>query len=243
MSFGLRRTLGVKKGGGGEGYLNDALSAYRNIASPDYNAMMINDAAVNSLDPTARNAQLDALGQISNIYKQGGMTAIDKSRLQKIQDSAATQARGAREAIAQNAAMRGIGGSGLELAQSLQGQQAASDTAARQAIDVNSAAQQRALDAMQATGQLGGQISAQDLQRATAQDEIQKFNAGIRQQQYENDLARVNGMAGIYGNLANAENERQKRKNALIGAGLNAYGQIVSSAGSQGGSAAAIGAV
>lgn len=235
MSFGLKRSLGLKKGQYGENYLQQSLAGYQNLQMPTYDQMAINGASVDSLDPTARNAQLAALQQMQGIATQGGMTAIDKARLQQIQEQTATQARGAREAIMQNAQARGMGGSGAELANLMQGQQSASDQAGRQAVDVNSAAQQRALQAMAQTGQLGGQISQQDLQRAQAQDEIRKFNSGIRQTQFENDLQRLNGMSGVYGDLANAEQQRQQRKLGVFGSLLNLGGQAMNAFGPKGG--------
>ena len=226
MSFSLKRTLGINKGGGGQNYLEEALAGYRALQNPDINQQLIGQSSLDTMDPTARNATLAALQQMQGVATQGGMTAIDKSRLQQIQDQTATQARGAREAIAENAAQRGIGGSGFELAQSMLGQQAASDSAARQAVDVNSAAQQRALQAMQQTGQLGGQINAQDMAKANALDAIKEFNTGVRQQQYENDFNKAQGMAGVYGNQANLEQERLNRQNQWIGGGLGAVSNM-----------------
>jgi len=226
MSFSLKRTLGINKGGGGQNYLNEALAGYRNLQNPNLNDQLIQQSALQTMDPTARNATLSALTQMQDIANQGGMTAIDRSRLQQIRDSAATQARGAREAIAENAAQRGIGGSGFELAQSMLGQQAASDNAARQAIGVNSAAQERALAAMQASGQLGSQMNQQDMAKANALDAIKEFNTGVRQQQYENDFNKAQGMAGVYGNQANLEQERINRQNQWIGGGLGALSSM-----------------
>lgn len=226
MSFSLKRTLGISKGGGGQNYLNEALAGYRNLQNPNLNDQLIQQSALQTMDPTARNATLSALTQMQDIANQGGMTAIDRSRLQQIKDNAATQARGAREAIAENAAQRGIGGSGFELAQSMLGQQAASDNAARQAIGVNSAAQERALAAMQASGQLGSQMNQQDMAKANALDAIKEFNTGVRQQQYENDFNKAQGMAGVYGNQANLEQERINRQNQWIGGGLGALSSM-----------------
>jgi len=226
MSFGLKRALGISKKGGGQNYLEEALAQYRALQNPDINQQLVT-SSIDTMDPTGRNATLAALQQMQDISTQGGMTAIDRSRLQKIQDQTQTQARGAREAIAENAARRGIGGSGFELAQSMLGQQSASDLAGRQAVDVNSAAQERALAAMQATGQLGGQVNQQDLARANALDAIKEFNTGVRQQQYENDFNKAQGMAGVYSGQSNLENERQKRQTGLFSGLIGAAGSVM----------------
>lgn len=136
-------------------------------------------------DPATRQAQMEALAGLQDITDSGGLTAIDKAKLNDIATQEQTQARGAREAILQNAQARGMGGSGLELMSQMQNQQ---DSATRQSgrdLDVAALAQQRALDALMNQGNLatsvGGQQFNQDASKAGAMDEIAKFNAANKQ--------------------------------------------------------------
>jgi hypothetical protein len=233
-----------------------------------------------TLDPKLKQNQMAALDQLSNIANEGGMTAMDRSKMAQIQNQENTAARGSREAILQNAQMRGMGGSGLELMSQMQNQQDAATRTSNRDMDVASMAQQRALDALIQSGQMSGQMQAQDFnqqaQVAGANDAISRFNAqnqqnqlnqnvGMRnqaqqnnlgakqeianantqtqnqnqmynkqllQQQYENELKKRSGQAGIAQSNAearNANSQAQANANnqfmgAMIGAGSAAYG-------------------
>lgn len=139
-----------------------------------------------TLDPKLKQAQMEALAQLQDIGQNKGLTDMDRAQLAQIQSDEANQARGAREAILQNAAQRGIGGSGLELmAQMKNAQDAATRQSARD-TQVAGLAQQRALQAIQQAGQLGGQIGSQDFEQqakiAAAKDAINQFNTANQNQ-------------------------------------------------------------
>lgn len=137
-----------------------------------------------STDPRLRDAQMTALSRLQSVGDTG-MDAIDRGRLNAIAADEATRARGAREAIIQNAGMRGLGGSGLELSAQLANQQGGATRASQRGFDVAAEAQQRALAAIQGAGGLAGQIRGQSWQeqaeRARAQDIINQFNTRQRQ--------------------------------------------------------------
>lgn len=157
------------------------------ITPEQANAILIEQSAYSNIPESGvgRDAQLAALEQLRSITEQGGMTAQDRARLAQIQQEIGTAQRGAREAILQNAAQRGIAGSGLELAAQLGSQQAAAQQASMQGMETEAQAEARALEAIRNMGTLGGQVSSQDLQRqlaiAQAQDAIARFNAQNRQ--------------------------------------------------------------
>lgn len=137
-----------------------------------------------TLDPRLKQAQMEALSSLQDIGQNKGLTDMDRAQLSQIQGQEQTAARGAREAILQNAAQRGVGGSGMELLAQLQNAQ---DSATRQSArdtSVAGMAQQRALQALQGAGQLGGQIGQQEFgqqaQIAAANDAINQFNAANR---------------------------------------------------------------
>jgi len=133
-------------------------------------------------DPRLRDEQMASLGALQELANNGGMNAQDQANLARIQSQASQADRGRREAILQNAAQRGMGGSGMELLAQLDSSQAATDRQAQEGLDVAGMAQDRALQAMMQGGNLAGNIRGQDhgedSQRAAAMDAISKFNAG-----------------------------------------------------------------
>lgn len=161
-----------------------------------------------SLDPKLRQAQMDALSGLQEISDSGGLTAADQSQLSKIKSQEDTAARGAREAILQNAQARGMGGSGIELLQQFQNQQDSATRQSQRDLDVAAMAQNRALQALQQAGQLGGQIENQQFnqqaQVAGANDAISKFNA-----QNSQNVALENTKAK---NVAQAQNLAEKQR-------------------------------
>lgn len=161
-----------------------------------------------SLDPKLKQAQMDALTSLQDISSQGGLTASDRARLGDIKSQEDAQARGAREAIIQNAESRGMGGSGISLLAQLQNQQDSATRASQRDLDVAGMAQDRALQALQSAGQLGGQIGQQEFgqqaQIAGANDAIAQFNARNKQ-----DVANMNTQAN---NQAMAANLAEKQR-------------------------------
>lgn len=158
-----------------------------------YDPTMVGDSNMRNVnvDRNILDAQSRALQQLSDVASQGGMTAIDRARMQDIQAQQLNTDRGQRDAILQSQAMRGMGDSGSTLAALLQGQQGSSNVANQNAMAVNADAQARALQAMAQTGQLGGQMSQQQFgqrsAQAEAQDAINRFNTqNINQAQLRN---------------------------------------------------------
>lgn len=133
-----------------------------------------------SVDPRLAEAQNRALSSLQEIG-EGGLTAQDRADLARIQTQEAVKARGQQDAIRQNAQMRGVGGGGLELLQSIQNQQNAANQTSQRDLDVAGMAQNRALQALQQSGALAGNMRSQQFgegaQKAEAQDAISRFNA------------------------------------------------------------------
>lgn len=155
-------------------------------------------------DPTVRSAQMGALAKLQGITNADGLDAQGKADIADIVRTLDTSARGSREAIVQNAAQRGVGGSGLELADKLTAAQDASSNASQQGMDAAALAEQRALQAIAETGQLSGQIRGQDYQKASdkaaAIDAIEKFNTANKQNVINANVAARNSAAAT--NLA-----------------------------------------
>lgn len=175
----LARTMGPASV---EGYDPETMDELDPVRAVGYDAAMTGPSAFNDVatDPRLRQAQLDALTQIQDVAKQGGLTAQDRARIAQIESDTATADRGRRDAILQNMRSRGMGGSSQELLAQLQSAQAATDQANQSGLNVAGMAQQRALDAMSGAGQLGGQIRGQDFGEqstiASSRDAMNQFN-------------------------------------------------------------------
>lgn len=137
-------------------------------------------------DPRLKDAQMAALLELQGISDNGGMSAQEEADLARIQSQADQADRGRRDAIKQNMAARGMGGSGMELLAQLQSSQAATDRQAQQGLDVAAMAQQRALQALMESGNLSGKLRGQDFEEqsrvAAAQDAINRFNTSTANQ-------------------------------------------------------------
>ncbi|HWY34678.1 MAG TPA: hypothetical protein VNX68_08525, partial [Nitrosopumilaceae archaeon] len=78
-------------------------------------AALLNSNAFNAIttDPTYSAAQKQALQGLQAVANQGGMTAIDKARMQDITNQLEQQNKSQNAATMQQAQQRGIGGSDL----------------------------------------------------------------------------------------------------------------------------------
>jgi hypothetical protein len=243
-------------GKGGKDYVADAAKEIQNVGLPDMEeqklllqqyveqgiltpeqaqAQLLSGNAYDDmeLDTEGKQAQIAALQKLSEIGNEGGLTASDKSKLQAIQSQEQTAARGARESILQNAAARGVGGSGLELMSQMQNQQDAATRQSARDLDVAAQAQERALQAIQAAGQMGGQMNQQQFgqqaQIADSQNEISRFNAANKQNVNmanvaANNQAQASNLASKQ-NVANANvdqaNKQQQYNKELAQQGFN----------------------
>lgn len=152
------------------------------ITPEEAQAIFIDKSAYQDADmpQVGRNAQMDALSQLKNIYSQGGLNAEDRARILDIQDKLNATNRGNQLAIGQKMQQQGQYGSGADIAQRLLAAQGAATDANRQGVDVAALASQRALDAIKSSASIGSNLTAQDWEqlskKAEAQDLINKFN-------------------------------------------------------------------
>lgn len=160
------------------------------------------------VSPEYKDAALQALASLKSIGNQGGMTLTEQSNLNKILNQTAAEEKGRRDAILNNFAARGKGGSGFELAAQLQAQQAGADRASQEGLDVQAQAMERALQAIQGAGNMGAGLNQQEFgqkaQVAGAQDAIDRFNAANRQDVYSRNTNRGNDAS--LRNLQNRQN-------------------------------------
>ena len=156
------------------------------VIAPEAEAVTMGDTAYRgiSVDPNLRKAQLAQLAALEELRDSGGMTLSDKANLESIQRDSALQAKSERDAIMQQAAMRGQAGSNMTLASILQAQQAGQNRLSDQDLKIAAMAQDRALKAGGLASGLAGDVRGQDFGEqsriAEAEDAANKFNASIR---------------------------------------------------------------
>jgi hypothetical protein len=147
-------------------------------------------------DPALRDAQYAALNKLQQIGNEGGLTVTDRAQLEDIKNASNQQEQSNRNAILQNAAQRGMSGSGLQIAAELAGQQGAATRASQAGFQVGAQAQQRALQALMAAGQQGQAMQSADFnqqsQIAQASDAINRFNAANQQSVGQRNTDRAN---------------------------------------------------
>lgn len=124
-------------------------------------------------DPKLREAQTQALTGLQDIARQG-FTPEDRGALEAANMQSAIQARGQREALAQRAQQRGMGGSGLQMAGQLGANQASANRMFTQGAQQGLQALQRKMQAGQAAGQLGGQVRGQEFGMAADKSAAQQ---------------------------------------------------------------------
>lgn len=207
-------------------------------------------------NPAYRAAQDDALNKLLEMEEGGGFNLEDRAALNRIQNQIARQEQAQRQQITEQMNARGVAGSGAELAMQLGNAQAAADRAQQSGLDVAAQAQRRYFDAIRGRADLAGQLRSQDWgeqsEVARAQDEINRFNWGrrfdvqqynnnLRQQQYQNQVARADRQYGMARDEADALRNRGRREGQVIsgvggaiGGGMQQYGAM--RAGGAGGS-------
>ena len=239
--------------------VDEIMREYQNVETPEFGptnyetmgyAPMSSEWEGVQTDPMLRDRQLASMGALDEIIGAGGMTQTDEANLGRIQSQAATADRGRRDAIMQNAAMRGMGGGGNELVAQLQSSQAAANQQAQQGLDVSGMAQQRALAAISGQGQMAGQIRGQDFgeagQRASNLDAIGQFNKAntmdtnryntdvrnraidetnrLKQQEFGNTMDVKAGKSGALGTgvgyYTGVADRKQRQKGAILGGAI-----------------------
>ncbi len=175
------------------------------------------------IDPTARNAMLQALADYSNKAKAGGLDARAQAALEQ---GVARGQQGAAQSAAQvqgEAARRGAAqGPASMIAQQVAQQQAAQGSR-NAGLQSGAMAEEARMAALQ--GQLGaaGQVHAGDAQRAAAQDAINRFNVLNSQQNIQNEAARqqaVSGAQKYYGDVYERRAGNDVGKETAFGAGM-----------------------
>lgn len=207
------------------GYGNEGVNAARS-AEDVYSGIAVPDVQYEELrgDPNASRYQNQALDSLSQISKTG-YDDIDRARQAQINQQQAQAAQANRMAGLEQLQRRGVRG-GAQIASTLQGTQAAQNTAANQGLQMAADGATRRLSAI---GQLGNQAG----QLRSANDSIAQFNIQnkqkVAQQNFDNRFQKAQGVANAKLGVGNAALQRDANSTALLGAGIGAAGQILSS--------------
>jgi hypothetical protein len=156
-----------------------------------------------NMDPTAKGASMSALEQL---VKRGSGSGLDIQSRQALSEGIAKTGaaqNAARQAIMQEYANKGTPGGGNELAAQLMGQQANYSNLAGATGAAAAAAEQRRLEANVLASRAGQQQQQLEQQKAAAQDTLQRFNVGARQNTLDLEKQYRQGAAGSYGQAAN----------------------------------------
>ena len=215
--------------------LQDLITKY---ISPEYAGDVKSQWSNYAADNDLRDSQAVALDRFMEIANADGLDAQAKARLEQMRSEEDQRERGSREAILQNAQMRGAGGSGLEFLNKINNAQSSADRRRLENTRILADSESRALNALaQGTG-VAGDMRRQDFSefsgKADALDAISRFNNSNRQQNYNaqaeaanktsesraganqsvfnNQLDRTNAIAGARQGLIGAKNAQAERR-------------------------------
>jgi len=154
----------------------------------------------------AQRAALDSLSQIG----RGGYTAEEAAAMQRMRMETAQQEQSQRQAVQQQMAMRGMSGSGAELAGQLAAQQGGANRANEMQLETQAQAQRRALQALGMQGDLSSGMRGQSFDeaatRSSAADDFTRWNAdrrgGAAQQRYANRFGLAQAQSDASGRSA-----------------------------------------
>lgn len=212
-------------------------------------AQQVSDTDVRGVDVTggANRALRDrALQRIMEMGEQGGMDPGSMLALEQARRAGAAQSAQGQAAVRQEFARRGLGGVG-EAALQQQAQQAGAQNASMQGLQAASDARSRALQAL-SEGRAGSQqaVSADFDQQARRAESLARiaqfnaemanrtneFNAGLQQQNWQNQLGLADRRYGATRDRAGDYESEAERKRRIAGgvgqtlvAPLDAYGR------------------
>jgi hypothetical protein len=160
-----------------------------------------------STDPRLRQDQMAALAQTRE-RALSGFSAEDRALLDQYMRNLTSTAQSQKQSIIEDAARRGMAGSGASLAAALQGNQGAANAASQQAMQTAAMRLQNQNANTNLLAQLAGSIEGTDYQRAAnvanRRDAITEFNQRLRQDIANQNVAARNQAQAA--NLANRQN-------------------------------------
>jgi hypothetical protein len=224
-SFGATDALGsLFGGGGGRGGAGSLGDMFQGMGSGGAGFTRIEGPAQASIaDGKGLKAQYDAL-DMTRANTGQGFNAAELGNLNLGINRVNQNTAARNNAITQNMAARGLGGSGLQTALKASAEQAGANSASEAGTMAQDQANARALDSIENLGTLGGQINEQAFNRGAAQDALNMFNSTGQTQATQFNQSR-------FDYNRNAERQRkldQRGQNmqligSALGAGSTAY--------------------
>lgn len=197
-------------------YGNDVISAANNL-NPDSLTSAFQGI---STDPSTRQAQMQALSQLSSIANQGGLDPQSRAALFQAQASQEGTEQAQRAAALNRLAAQGQGNSGATINALMAAQQGGANREAMAGVQAAGDARTRAMQALGQMGSMAGNIRGQDwnqaAQRASALDEMNRAR-------YEGNLGKYNALRNAYGFGKDIQNENIGRTASQIGS----YGKFM----------------
>jgi hypothetical protein len=218
----------------------------RNIPLPELERIQAEQMGPSAMegvrsDPEQRLQQLQVMEELRNIFEGGGFNVEDKADLNRALNEANVKGNAQRQALAGEFAQRGQLGAGARLAMGNMDAQGAANRANQSALDVAAQGQRRKMDALGRYGNMAASLRGQDFgegsARAQAADAASRwnaaarekagyYNAGLNQQQFNNQVSKATGAQGAGNNLSNLFGARAKGTRARY----DAYGRAISEA-------------
>lgn len=159
------------------------------------------------VDPGSMESEQKALGELSNVASDKGMTPAMQAQLTAALDQTETQERGQNASILDQMAQKGIPTSLMGSAAQLASNGESSRNANLAATQAAGQAEQNAINAMMNEGNLAssmhGQQYSEAANKAAAQNAMQQWNAG-----QTNATSEANANRGQQANVYNTENKQ-----------------------------------
>lgn len=183
-------------------------------------------------DPALKQAQMQALNKLQTVSDRGGFMAEDQAALNRITNTNARAANSRNANATEAMESRGIAGGGAEFAMRQANNASANDQDNQKGLDLAGMAQKRAMDAILARGNMAGDMRNQDYgekaRAAQAQDQINQYNAGAKskvdsynaglsQQNYENEMGKLGAQNAARGNMANSYYNKAQATQQMVG--------------------------
>lgn len=185
----------------------NASTQYTPAVAQDATATLISGPANASIaDAQAMRAQRDAL-ELTRANTGQGFNRAESDNLNAGINRVNQNTAARSNAIGQQSAARGLGGSGLDAALKASAEQGGANAASNAGIEAQSMANQRALGSISQLGQLGGMINQQEFNRGQAQDALNQWNTGTT-----NQFALANQNAQNQASITNAGGNMQNQQ-------------------------------
>lgn len=217
--------------------LSQAVDEYGNIDMPRLEKIAVEELGPSEYakiknDPSLRKTQTDSLAELRRIYEGGGKTLGDEANMQADLSRSAQLERSSREGIRDEMNARGTMGGGSELMMRLKASSDGANRNAQSGLQTAARREARASDSILSAGKLGGDIRGQDFSeaaaKASAQDSVNRYNtdarqkaayynAGLPQQQFDNQMRVAAGKANAYNGQATQEAASAQRNREFIG--------------------------